>query len=154
MVDFTQPINNHDMVNGLNALVHRNIDLSICYGEDLAALLAHREYRDDVQELVSLHERHAHMLGETIRALGGAPDYSGDRHHWVSRSKMLFGKLRHDTGLIEAVRAEEEQLQTLYKKSVQALKASPESVAAINQALDEREAALRWLYQASPGGQA
>jgi bacterioferritin (cytochrome b1) len=154
MVDFTKPINNADMVQGLNDLIHRNIDLAANYDQDFIKLLEDRKYIDSVEELKYLHDRHARLLGDTVRALGGAPDYRGDGHRLIGKSKSWLGKLRQDTGLLEVIQAEEDKLQIQYKESVQALKASPESVAVINQALEEREAPLQWLHQSVAGGRA
>lgn len=152
MVDFTQPINNADMVQGLNKLIHRNINLMACYQHGLMDAVDEQVHRDGIEEFKNLHEQHAHLLGDTVRILGGAPDYREDRSSWISKSKMLLGKLRHDNGILSAMHSEEKKLEAEYLDSIRALKASPESVAVINQALEEREKPMLWLHQATEGG--
>lgn len=151
MVDFTQRINNADMVDGLNTLIHRNINLMACYQHGLLDAVDEQVHRDGIEEFKNLHQQHAHLLGDTVRILGGAPDYREDKGSWLSKSKLLLGKLRHDKGILSAVLSEEKKLEAEYLDTIQALKASPESVAVINQALEERDKPMQWLHQATEG---
>lgn len=145
MVDFTQRLNNADMVKGLNDLIHRNINLMVSYERDLQDDEAHRNC---VEELKNLHKQHAHLFGDTVRLLGGAPDYNEDRGKWTIRSKMLLSTLKHDHGLLNTIHSEEKKLESEYLSTIKSLNASPETVAVINQALEEREGLMRWLQQA------
>lgn len=154
MVDFTQRINNADMVKGLNTLIHRNLNLMACYESDLLRAAEEDVHREGIEEFRDLHEQHAHLLGDTVRLLGGAPDYSEDKASLATKSKMLLGKLRHDHGVLSAVYSEEKKLEAEYLDTIQSLKASPESVAVINQALEEREKQMLWLRHATEGAQA
>lgn len=148
MVDFTQRVNNADMVKGLNDLIHQNMSLMASYERDLLGAVDEEAHRDCIEELKNLHKQHAHLFGDTVRLLGGAPDYSEDRGKWTMKGKMLFSKLQHDHGILDAVYREEEKLEAQYLSKIQSLNASPETVAVINQALEEREGLMRWLQQA------
>lgn len=151
MVDFTQRINNADMVDSLNALIHHNLTLKACYERDLVDAVDEPTHRAGIEEFTCLHEQHAHLLGDTVRLLGGAPDYHEDPPGWVTKSKILLGKLRHDKGVLNVIHAEEKNLEEEYLNTIRALNGSPESVAVINQALEEREKRMHWLRQAAEG---
>lgn len=151
MVDFTQRINNADMVKGLNGLIHRNLNLKACYEHGLTEAVSDQDHRDVIEEFKKLHEQHAHLFGATVRLLGGAPDYQEDRVGWISKSKLMLSKLRHDKGVLGLIHAEEKKLEEEYLSTIAALKASPESVGVINQALEERESCMHLLYTATHG---
>lgn len=151
MVDFTQRINNADMVDGLNTLVHLNLSLKACYENELLDAVDEEAYRAGIREFRDLHEQHAHLLGDTIRLLGGAPDYREDKGSWVTKSKAILAKLRSDKGVLHTMHTEEKKLEEEYLETLQALKASPESVGVINQAMEEREKPMHWLRAAVEG---
>lgn len=153
MVDFTQRINNADMVDGLNALIHLNLSLKACYENDLLDTVDDEAYRAGILEFRDLHEQHAHLLGDTVRLLGGAPDYREDKGNWISKSKALLAKLRSDKGVLHTMHTEEKRLEEEYLETLQALKASPESVTVINQAMEEREKPMHWLRAVVEGDQ-
>lgn len=148
MVDFTQHISNLDMVKSFNDLIHRNINLMVSYERDLMAAGDEEPYQGCLGELKDLHQQHAHLFGHTVRLLGGAPDYCEDRGAWTVRGKMLFSNLQHDHGLLDVIRGEEEKLEAQYLGTIRSLTTSPEAVAVIHQALDEREGLMRWLQKA------
>lgn len=139
MVDFTQQINNGDMVKGLNSLINRNMDLYASYDSELSTALVDETHYAVLHELRDLHEQHARLIGDTVRLLGGAPDYEQDAHRWVTKGRALLAHLGDDTEVLQVVQSEEERLQQAYLSCIEALKASPESVAVINQAREELE---------------
>lgn len=151
MVDFSKPINNADMVQGLNDLIRRNMDLSANYDQDFVNLLEDRSYIEKLKELKRLHDQHAHLIGDMVRALGGAPGNDEDGHRLIGKSKSWLGKLRRDTGVIDLIKTEEEKLQAQYEETLQVLNASPESVEVIKQALEEREKTMQWLHRTAEG---
>lgn len=151
MVDFTQPVNNEDMVEGLNQLIHRNMDLLNYLDKELIPIIEDYTYRMGLQQLKDLHEQHAHLLGDTVRFLGGAPDYHTNQHGWIHKTQIEWAKVRRDTKMLQAMASEEQELQQEYLQTIAKLKASPETVSAIDQALGERESTLRWLHHAARG---
>lgn len=143
MVDFSKVINNADMVRGLNDLIHHNVSLLQCLDEHISHV-ADQNSLTYHQEFKSLHDRHARLLSDTIRELGGAPDCSSDAtHYWIGKSKMWLGRWQRGANPSKVLLEEEEKLRKHYQTNLQALKASPESVTAIQQALDEQAQLLR-----------
>lgn len=144
MVDFTKPVNNADMVKCLNALIHCNRDLATYYEKDLALRMEDSGHVDYLNSLKGLHEQHANLIADTVRFLGGAPDFNEPRG--VGWGKSWFDKFRYGA-VLDAVEKSEIKLQAQYLESLQeqAVKASPECVAVINQALEECRPALDGL---------
>lgn len=99
MVDFTKPINNGDMVKGLNELIRSNTDLVVFYDQELCLFVKGENDLRHIKTLKNLHEQHAHMLGDTVRLLGGAPDFKRARHSWIRRVKNWFGSVRHGSNV-------------------------------------------------------
>lgn len=135
MVDFTKIINNEDMAQELNQLVRHNIQLSKLYEETEEAGV-NEDQLEWVRKLKGLHEQHARKIGDTIRSLGGAPDYEGGES-FLEKGKRVLNKLGPDSELVGRLEKEEVALKNQYQSSRQALKASPESVLVINEVLDE-----------------
>lgn len=154
MVDFTKPVNNADMVKELNALIRCNMELCSYYNEDLTPRLKDQAYQQPVATFNALHSHHAELIGDTVRLLGGAPDLAAGEHASVGGRwlRKFAGKGKLDD-LVKA----EEKLLGRYLESLQdqAVRASPECVAVINEVLAESRAALSNLRDAanSEGGE-
>jgi hypothetical protein len=154
MVDFTKPVNNADMVKELNALIRCNMELCSYY-EDLTPRIKDKAYQQPLASFKALHTHHAELIGDTVRLLGGAPAVAEGEHtsaggRWLRRLYGGEGKLN------DFVKAEE-KLRDRYRESLQdqAVRASPECVAVINQVLADSRAALSGFRDAvdSEGGE-
>ena len=154
MVDFTKPVNNADMVKGLNALIRCNMELCSYYDEDLTPRIKDQAYQQPLASLKALHSYHAELIGDTVRLLGGAPDLAAGEH--ASVGGRWLRKFAGKGKLNDFVKAEEKLLER-YHESLQdqAVRASPECVAVINQVLADSRAALNGLRDAvdSEGGE-
>lgn len=143
MVDFTKPVNNADMVKCLNALIRSNLELSAYYDHELASQV---EDAASLDTLKNLHREHAEMIGDTVRFLGGAPasEGSGD-HQLLGSRKHWFERLLPTAGALDEMKKAEEKLQQRYLESLRepAVRASPECVAVINEALEDCRQALQ-----------
>lgn len=145
MAELAPQSNPTDLVNGLNTLIKRNLALMSLYETDLLRSAEDREQRDGVAEFCDLHEQHAHLLGATVRMLGGAPTYAGSHPDESCLDKGVFGALQPELDVLDILYCEERKLEAEYLSTVESLKASPETVAAIHQALEEREPQMLWL---------
>ena len=142
MVDFTKPVNNADMVTCLNALIRSNLDLSAFYEYELSSQM---EDSDPINTLKNLHKEHAELIGDTVRFLGGAPDFSGSDNDERRTHAHWFKRLLPGTNALSEVKKAEEKLQQRYLESLKApaVRASPECVAVINEALEDCRQALK-----------
>lgn len=152
MVDFTSPINNADMVKGLNKLIRLNADI-LASLEDLPDELEDSILREGTRELSAMHKRHIKSIGDTVRTLGGSADGT-DWRHWITESKIAVGKLSGDAGMLRAIYSEEKKLQAEYERKLDELSPSPESVEVIKCAREERSEPMDWLRSVTEGGSA
>lgn len=135
MVDFSQPINNEDMVAGLNKLVRLNADV-LASLEHLPDSLSDAQAAQAVRELEDMHRRHIGRIADAMHILGGEAQ-GADWRRWVSEGRIAFGKLKKDKGVLEAIQSEEKKLKAEYARKRDQLRASPEAVAVINEVLDD-----------------
>lgn len=134
MVDFSKPINNGDMINGLNVLVKRNLDM--------LSVLEKAEHAPAAKSLQAMHQRHLNRLAETIEVLGGAPEQQGDWHRWVDSGQISLSRLAGDSGEMKSLLSQEKSLNKLYGRALQKLKASPEAVDVLRDLISEERQQL------------
>lgn len=127
MVDFSKPISNEQMVNGLQKLLHSNeVVIAKCQAARLSA--SDKVTSETLSELIGMHERHNAMLTDSIHFLGGS---SGDQDRKASFSPSSGAG--HSV-LIE-IEEEEQNLRKAYLAELRRLKASDEVVNVINRVL-------------------
>lgn len=136
MAVFTKPVNNAQMVDALNDLIRLNFDVVSGYDKALDQL-SDADQRKLFEALKAMHERHAHIIAERVRALGGAPVDGKDWRQWVAQGKTLLAQLGTDHGLWRAMQSNENTLREAYGKAVDEFKVSNDVVAVVNQVLDD-----------------
>lgn len=146
MVNLAQPINNRDMVRGLNDLIRLNVSILSNLDDSLGSI-SDKDVAQRLRLLREMHERHILRIGETVRVLGGAPVAENDWRRWIGKSKVALGKLRKSKGVLAAISSEEGKLRSDYARKKDQLKASPEVVATISELLDEGSRNLSGLDQ-------
>lgn len=144
MVDFSQSINNADMVAGLNHLIQMNA--SILAELDQVSGLA--KTASHVQALKEMHGRHLECLGDTVCILGGGVKERSWRRS-LSEAKVTLAELGGNQSLTRSIATEEQKLKAAYARQRRRLNASPEAVRVINQILSDRDAADGWVKSLS-----
>ncbi len=147
MVDFTKPVNNAQMVKHLNVLIRFNLDVVAYYERELESRIAEIQF---LNKLKNLHKKHADLIADTVRLLGGAPGSGGDNPYWLGMRTHWFYKLLPGGAMDEVTRAED-RLQRRYLKALRepAVRASLECVEVINQALEESRQAMQMFEEQS-----
>lgn len=144
MVDFTKVINNEDMVQALNDLIHLNYDVKSGYDKALEKVSdADQDAR--LRQLKEMHERHIRQLGETVRVLGGSPAEGEDWRQLVIQGRTMFAG--GDSGQLSAMHTNEQKLKDAYMDTLDRYKASGEIVEVINQVIDDGSDLRAWLEQ-------
>lgn len=151
MVAFIKPISNAQMVDALNDLIHLNFDLAASCGKAIDHS-SDSEQRELSGMLKAMHERHAELLGEQVRVLGGAPVSGQDWRQWVTRSKVRLAAMGKDGNLLSALQANEDKLQDAYREAIGRFAASEEMVDVINDVIDDGNDLREKLKQASGRG--
>lgn len=147
---FTKPNQKGDLVRALNALIRSNLNVLAFYDQKLLYSNPGESDLDRVNALKLLHEHHAELLADTIRILGGTPDFSGTRFPLVGWIEIQLRRAKFGVSPVETAR-KNRQPQDLEEESyfMESIDPDRESVVAINQALDECKDASRWLRRSA-----
>jgi len=131
MVDFTKPVSNEHMVDGLKRLLHSN-ETMIAKCESAKLASTDQDTLQTLNQLTDMYEQHIAMLTDSLHFLGGSTSNTSYRQSKRRSSPSSSGA---DNSLLIEIEDEEQCLRKSYLDELKRLKASDEAVNVINKAL-------------------
>lgn len=142
MVDFTKPISNEQMVDGLKRLLHLNESL-IAKCESAKLSSTDQGTCQTLNRLIDMYKQHIAMLSDSILFLGGSAN--GANSSKTTRPAPSSGG---ENSLLIEIENEECRLRKAYLDELKRLNASDEVVNVINKALLDAQDVKALLHRA------
>lgn len=97
-------------------LVHLDYDAAEAYGEAVKRL-DDVALRNALEGMKADHERHITELSEVLRSMGETPPGGGDMKQMLTTGKVAMGAMVGDTGILRAMRSNEQDTNTAYERA-------------------------------------
>ncbi len=128
----------------LNDLIHIELDTIEAY-EAAIDRLDDASTREQLRAFVQDHRVHTGELAELVRSLGGEPPSAPDAKRLLAQGKVVLARLAGDKAVLQAMRSNENEINTRYEKARDAtgLDARARAIIARNLADERRHRA--WI---------
>lgn len=144
MAEATIRLDRDTVIKELNKLINLDYDAIAAY-EAAIERLNNAEYRERLREFKGDHQRHIHNLEVCVAKFGGKPAASGDIKKVLTKGKVILGQINHDTGILEAMKSNEDQTNRLYEEGLQKLEDEPEVAGLLLRNLEDERRHRAWL---------
>jgi len=106
-----------ELLDALNNLIALDFDAIDAYQ---AAINRLKNTTDATQlrQFMGDHERHTQELSAIVRDLGGTPTMQGDMKSLLTQGKVVLGNLMGDSGILKAMKTNEDDTNTAYERAV------------------------------------
>ena len=106
-----------------------------------------------MQEFMSDHVRHTRELAPLIVSLGGKPPLEGDLKGILTQGKVVIGQIAGDTGILAAMRSNEQDTNTAYENALMRTELSEHARTVLARGLADERRHKQWLEKelAQPG---
>ncbi len=111
-------------------------------------------YRQQMESFCADHRRHIAELGPVIRELGGRPVLGPDIKRVLTEGKVRLGALLGDRAILLAMRTNEEDTNTAYKRAVRHGGVDPRVQEILVRNLADERRHRAWLIDALAEGRA
>jgi uncharacterized protein (TIGR02284 family) len=71
-----------------------------------------------LRQFMGDHQRHTRELGEIVRELGDTPTMQADIKSVLTQGKVVLGNLMGDSGILKAMKTNEDDTNTAYERAV------------------------------------
>lgn len=107
-----------------------------------------------MQEFMNDHVRHTRELAPIIVSLGGKPPLEGDLKGILTQGKVVIGQIAGDTGILAAMRSNEQDTNTAYENAFLRTELSEHARAVLSRGLSDERRHKQWIEKelAQPGG--
>jgi uncharacterized protein (TIGR02284 family) len=103
--------------------------------------------KQKLMEFRSDHERHTRDLGQIIRTLGKDPPKAADIKRVLTQGKVVIGNLAGDTGVLMAMKTNEEDTNTAYERAVDRKDLSDDIRRVLVNGLEDERRHRAWIVQ-------
>ena len=133
--DFAEMLNNlieldFDAIEAYKAAIDRLDDVAI---------------KDQMRQFMGDHERHTQELSGIVRDLGSTPPTEGDFKAWLTKGKVVIGTLTGDSGILRAMKSNEDDTNTAYERAVAREEASPQVREVLQRNLEDERRHRSWI---------
>ncbi len=147
MAGLASTIDRDTVVRELNSLIHLEFDAASAY-ESALERIESESLRQRLRAYQADHDRHTRLLADAVRRFDGKPTNAGDFRKVLTKGKVLLASLGSDNSILAALRANAEQTNAAYEKSIQKLASEPALADLLRANMDDARRQCQWLESA------
>lgn len=136
--------NETNLVDLLKHLIELDFDAIAAYQAAIERL-TDPSFKSVLREFMADHGRHTQDLSPFVSAMGEDPPTQGDLKSLLTKGKVLIGQITGDTGILSAMRSNEEDTNTAYERAVERADVPVDIRDALQRALADERRHRAWI---------
>lgn len=130
----------------LRDLILLDYDASAAYDAAIKGL-SNEQYRSALSSFRDDHVRHTENLAPFVQQLGGEVPTEGDMKQMLTTGKVKMGSLLGDKAILQAMRTNEDDTNTAYRRAVEHSDVTPKMRQVLEQNLADERRHCAWIIE-------
>lgn len=136
--------NETNLVDTLNNLIRLDFDAIEAYQAAINRL-QDATCKEQLTQFMRDHERHTRDLSVIVSQLGSTPATESDLKAWLTQGKVVIGNLTGDSGILKAMKSNEDDTNTAYERALSRGDATPNVQEVLQRNLDDERRHRSWI---------
>lgn len=136
--------NETNLIDTLNNLIRLDFDAIEAYQAAINRL-QDATCKEQLTQFMRDHERHTRDLSAIVTQLGATPATESDLKAWLTQGKVVIGNLTGDSGILKAMKSNENDTNTAYERALGRGDATPDVQEVLQRNLDDERRHRSWI---------
>ncbi len=136
--------NETNLIDTLNNLIRLDFDAIEAYQAAINRL-QDATCKEQLTQFMRDHERHTQDLSAIVTQLSSTPATEGDLKAWLTQGKVVIGNLTGDSGILKAMKSNEDDTNTAYEQALGRGDATPDVQEVLQRNLDDERRHRSWI---------